>query len=43
MENLVRFLVVFVENLLVKFQKMLNLADWAKWMGGGGGIGVKRE
>jgi hypothetical protein len=38
MENFVRFLVVFVENLLVKFQEMLKWTMQARWMGGGGGL-----
>jgi hypothetical protein len=38
MENLVNFLVVFVENLLVKFQKMLKWTMQVEWMGGGGGL-----
>jgi hypothetical protein len=38
MENLIRCLVVFVENLLVKFQEMLKWTTQVKWMGGGGGL-----
>jgi hypothetical protein len=34
MENLVRFLVVFLANLLVKYQQMLNMINWANQGGG---------
>jgi hypothetical protein len=35
MENLMRFLVVFLANLLVKFQQMLNMVNWERYGGGG--------
>jgi hypothetical protein len=41
MENLIRFLVVFLANLLVKFQQMLNMVVWAN-QGGGGRSGVEK-
>jgi hypothetical protein len=35
MENLIRFLVVFLVNLLVKYQQMLNMVNWLRYGGGG--------
>jgi hypothetical protein len=38
-DNLVKCLVVFLANLLVKYQQMLNLVVWVNQGGGADGVG----